>query len=388
MGKTQSLAKNIALLLSSLLFVLVLLEVAVRLLEPREVMRYFFMSPDSVVDHRFTPGASGHYKTPEFDVLYTINALGLRDREIALKKPPGTKRILMLGDSFTEGDGVSQEETFSSVLQKRLDSISIPQQWQVINAGVGSYSPLLEYLYLVHHGLKLDPDLVVLNFDLSDVYDDITYSQRARFDDHGIPLGVSPESYPVPDNRFPALLMGIKDFAKHHLRLYNFIRLRIDRYLEAARHNMNTSGDVRFDKYAFLRPGYVPNDSDWALSQRYLRMIRDTVRAHGADFWVTVYPYGLQVGKREWHSGRQYWGFRPDTIYSTLPQQAMEDFCIRSGIPAINMCEDFQREHLSVAPLYIDYNGHWLPAGHAVVARRLFQAIKAYALGGHPTTGN
>jgi hypothetical protein len=382
MSNMRSLFKNLALLFSSLLFVLIVLEITVRLLEPREVMRYFFMSPDSVVDHKFTPGAIGHYKTPEFDVIYKINSLGLRDREIALEKPSGTKRILMLGDSFTEGDGVEQHETFSSLLQRKLDSLSLPQQWEVINAGVGSYSPLLEYLYLVREGVKLKPDLVILNFDISDVYDDITYSQRARVDDHGVPLGVGPESERVPENRLTALLIGIKDFAKEHLRLYNFIRLRIDRYLEGARHTMNTSGDVRVDKYAFLRPTYIPNDSDWALSHRYLLLIRDTVIARGADFWVTVYPYGLQVGEHEWHSGRQYWGFLPDTLYSTAPQQAMETFCIRNNITVLNLCEDFLKEHRSVASLYLDYNGHWRPAGHTVVARRLFQAIQSYASGG------
>ena len=376
--------KNLTLLLASILLMLVPLEAGVRLIEPREVMRYFFMSPDSALSHRFIPGAQGRYKTTEFDVEYSINSLGLRDREITLAKPQGVKRILMLGDSFTEGDGVRAEETFSSQLQTMIDTAFTNPQWQVINAGVGSYSSLLEYLYLTRKGLQLEPDVVILNFDLSDVYDDINYTQLARFDDRGVPVAVAAEPEQRASNWVEASLIGIKDFCKEHFRIYNFTRLRINRFLEGARRDMNISGDVRYDKYAFLRPEYVPKDSDWQLTFRYLLMIRDTLKANGVEFWVTVYPYGLQVGPMEWSSGRQFWGFRPDTVYSTRPQETMAGFCSSNGIPVINMCNDFMVVHQTVSPLYLDYNGHWEPEGHTVAARRLFRSLVQHIRGAVP----
>jgi hypothetical protein len=385
MNKLRNAAKNAALLFGSILLMLVPLEAGVRLIEPREVMRYFFMSPDSAISHRFIPGAKGRYKTTEFDVEYSINSLGLRDREITIAKPAGVSRLLMLGDSFTEGDGVSAEQDFSSQLQRSLDTAITSQRWQVINAGVGSYSPLLEYLYLTREGLRLAPDLVVLNFDLSDVYDDINYTRLARFDARGFPIGVRSEPEQLASNRVEGALIGFKDFCKEHFRLYNFTRLRINRFLEGARRNMNVSGDVRFDKYAFLRPGYVPRADDWQLSFKYLLMIRDTLRARGIDFWVTTYPYGLQVGPKEWDTGRQFWGFRPDTVYSTQPQATLESFCRKNQIPVINLCADFAAAHASISPLYIDYNGHWEPAGHTVVAQRLLHAMRNYVNGKDPS---
>jgi hypothetical protein len=48
------------------------------------------------------------------------------------------------------------------------------------------------------------------------------------------------------------------------------------------------------------------------------------------------------------------------------------------------MCDDFKAAHATVSPLYIDYNGHWEPAGHTVVARRLLQAIRHYIRGVDP----
>ena len=384
MIRPRPLFKNLTLLCASVVVFIGFLEIAVRLIEPKEVMRYFFMASDTTVDHRFIPDAHGRYETTEFNVPYDINSWGLRDRQFPLAKPAGLKRILMLGDSFTEGDGVREENTFSARLQVMLDSAYGAGKWQVINAGVGSYSPLLEYLYLTTKGLAFSPDLVILNFDLSDIYDDINYTSRARFDRNGVPIGVAAEVEEAPKNGVEADLVAVKDFFKEHTRLYNFIRLRIDRYLEGARREMNVSGDVRYDKYAFLRNNYVPNDSDWTLSFKYVRMVRDTLKARRIGFLLTVYPYGLQVSRKEWTSGRQYWGFRPDTLYSTGPQQTMERYCRSNNIPVINMCDDFLAASHAIYPLYYDYNGHWRPEGHMIFARRLFPWVREYAAGGNP----
>ena len=159
---------RLATLAGSLFVCLLLLEVTVRLIEPREVARYFFVQPDSVVHHKFIPLAKSRFKTSSFNTHYEINSLGLRDKEYPLKKPAGTTRVLMLGDSFTEGIGVEANETFSKVLEGLLNGEGRTEKYEVINAGVGSYSPLPEYLYLKSAGLKLEPDVVVLNLDLSD----------------------------------------------------------------------------------------------------------------------------------------------------------------------------------------------------------------------------
>src|SRR5262249_61615194 len=112
---------------------------------------------------------------------YGTSWRGPREREFPGASPAGTKRILVLGDSFTEGVGVSAAETFTAQLQSLLDGAGL-DRWRIINAGVASYSPLLEYLYLKTQGLALEPDVVLLNLDLSDVYDDFEYAQRAKND--------------------------------------------------------------------------------------------------------------------------------------------------------------------------------------------------------------
>lgn len=375
-SRMRNMIRTILLAATSTAVALLCLEVVVRAIEPREVMRYFFMSSDPVLHHRFTPNASGRYKTTEFDVAYTINTLGLRNPETPRAKPEGRKRILMLGDSFTEGDGVEYQETFSHRLQTMLDTSGLPQHWEVINAGVGSYAPMVEYLYLKQEGLALDPDIVILNLDLSDFFDDLGYAQRARWDAGGRPVAAGVEEETPPDSWVMAGLVNVKDFFKEHTRLYNFIRLRIDRYLEGARHTVDMSGNIQNDKYAMFRPGaHVFLERDGALTFKHLLLIRDTLRARGIEFRMNVYPYGLQVSPQEWKSGREFWGFRPDTLYGTGPQQEIEAWARRHAIPITNLCEAFRSLGSSSYPLYHDYNGHWRPVGHEVVARELYASL-------------
>ena len=375
-SKSKEMLKGLGLMITSILVLLFIIEIIIRLTEPREIMRYFYVTDDPVLHHKFVPNSIGRYKTVEFDIDYTINSLGLRDKEYTVEKPPKTFRILMLGDSFIEGDGIYSNETCSKRLEAMLDTVRSDIRWEVINAGVGSYSPLLEYLYLKYHGLQLQPDLVILGFDLSDVYDDIQYSKLAQVDSSGIPIAVSPSPPEPAASWFTEALVSIKDFFKDNTRLYNFIRIRIDRQVEAMKHEGVFTGDLQYDKYAMLRDNYKSTDDrDWTLTYKYLLLIRDTLRERGIDFWLTIHPYGLQIHPREWLDGRQYWGFKPDTIYSMQPQKYVEEFCKRNNIYVINLCGDFKRLSQNVFPLYYNYNGHWLAAGHELVADVLYRHL-------------
>jgi hypothetical protein len=122
---------------------------------------------DPIRHHRWRAHGRGQIR----GIPYETNSLGLRDREYAETKPTGAVRILMLGDSFTEGWTLEFENVVVKQVERSL-ARRCRQPYEVINAGNASYSPLLEYLLLKEIGPRLKPDLVLLNFDMTDVHDD------------------------------------------------------------------------------------------------------------------------------------------------------------------------------------------------------------------------
>ena len=131
---------------------------------PRSPAPFAYVDADPVLHHRLRPS----YTAKRRGVEFRINALGLKDREYPPGKPPGVFRVLILGDSFTEGFGLPVEQTMPKQVEALLDGGRCSRSVEVVNAGVSSYSPILEYLFLVHVGLGLGPDLVVLSFDMTD----------------------------------------------------------------------------------------------------------------------------------------------------------------------------------------------------------------------------
>jgi len=98
--------------------------------------------------------------------IYRINALGLRDGEVTLPKPPGEYRILSLGESTTFGAGVALEETYTKVAEGSLRE-TYPEL-RTINAGVGAYTSFQCVKYLEIEGPKLQPDMVWLFSEAND----------------------------------------------------------------------------------------------------------------------------------------------------------------------------------------------------------------------------
>ncbi len=97
-----------------------------------------------------------------------VNEHGFRGPSFALAKPPGTTRVLAIGDSVTFGFGVPEERAFPSLLAASL-SRGNGSRIEVINAGLpGAGLP-----YYFHASKRLcasvDPDLILVSLVLNDI---------------------------------------------------------------------------------------------------------------------------------------------------------------------------------------------------------------------------
>jgi lysophospholipase L1-like esterase len=97
---------------------------------------------------------------------YRTNAHGLRDRDRPAKAP-GTKRVLVMGDSYTWGYAVAEEEAYPQVAERLLAERGRPDI-EVINGGIPDYNSrqerqLLEKLIPIYQ-----PDAVYLAYVVND----------------------------------------------------------------------------------------------------------------------------------------------------------------------------------------------------------------------------
>jgi hypothetical protein len=168
----KALAQRLGLILAGVLMAFAIAEIAVRVfnLAPAEFYTY-----DPYVGWKMKPGASG-WQTHEGRALIEVNRDGFRGPDYSFAKPPGTLRVAVLGDSFTEAQHVALEDTFCGVAQRDLQEQCpfvvggngrpprLFTRVEVIDFGCDGYGTTQELLTLRHWVWRYSPDIVVLGF--------------------------------------------------------------------------------------------------------------------------------------------------------------------------------------------------------------------------------
>ena len=146
-----------------------------------------------VYDHTLAANFDGFDFWGPIRYRLITNSLGMKDgavRDVPLVAK--TRRILLIGNSFTEAIGMPFELSFAGLLYRA--GLEADPKIEFLNAGVSSYSPVIYYQKikaLLAAGLKFDE--VVVFSDLSDVQDEASayfcidddpqYRERCRLAD-------------------------------------------------------------------------------------------------------------------------------------------------------------------------------------------------------------
>lgn len=346
-------------ILASTLGLLALDAVANRL---KDMNRYARTEPDPVVHHRLRPGTTT-LQSEDFLATLHVNRLGLRGREPEVPKKPGACRLLMLGDSFTLGEGVSDTQAFPALLETSL-AARMPVAVEVVNAGVDSYAPILSYLDLRENLLRLDPDAVVLSLDPSDLLQEQYYRSLARF-------GPAGEIAAVPNPRLRGRIADwIDDWIKTNLYFVRFAYLEVRRRLDPEEGMEAVIQRRNGDLLAYTLAGdTVDRSGQWRDLFDSVSRIQALCRGKSIPFFLAVYPWGHQVNDHEWIPGRSWWmpagAVASDRVFETIRRA-----CVDRGIPFIDTVPAF-RSHHGDEPLYFRHDMHFTPAGHRVMSDAL-----------------
>jgi hypothetical protein len=116
----------------------------------------------------------GYYPKPNQRVrapgrIITINNHGMRAPDVPPQKAPGHIRILLLGDSTLAGTYVSNEELYSSLVEKQLNLAAGAPVFEVMNMGVNAWGPFHELAFVKKFG-TFDADVAVICGPIYDAY--------------------------------------------------------------------------------------------------------------------------------------------------------------------------------------------------------------------------
>jgi hypothetical protein len=370
--RSLAAAGRIALAAASAGITVVAVEAVLQWVSPEPPENW--IQPDSTFHHSQRPGIETRFVSSEWDTSVVINSLGLRDDEL-LPKPVGTTRIVVLGDSYTFGYGVEAAEAFPSVLE-RLVAGRDPAV-DVVNAGIPSYSPTLEYLWLRERWEQVAPDIVVLPLDMSDFQDDLWFEDLAAYDAEGRLERVRPTPRPGRLESLYKDLLLVRMFRSALDRAY--ARLRRGEELELAQ-----AHDLTHNRFALTRDDLAPEESEphWRRTLGWMEAIVDLVAARRARVLVMTYPYGHQVRVDEWEIGRQHYGFASDKVYPATPGDRTERWAETVGAPALNLFPVFRGR--ADGSFYFPFDGHFTPKAHALAGGELLHRLEGLGWVGGP----
>jgi len=99
---------------------------------------------------------------------YSHNSLGFRGKEFLTRKNEDVYRIVCLGGSAVYGTCLSEQETLPAQLEVVLNDAYRDLKFEVINAGVPSYTTMDSLINLATRILPLEPDMIIIYHGYND----------------------------------------------------------------------------------------------------------------------------------------------------------------------------------------------------------------------------
>lgn len=170
--KKEELKKNLVLLMIVFILFCLIFEILVRIIwavpDNGGYPQGLIKCDPEILEYKLNPNYNGSYSGKGYEsVEINTNSKGLRDYEHDYEKKQGVLRILGLGDSVTFGAGISYEDTYLRILEKKLQREG--KNIEIIKAAVSGYNFDQIYNYYLTEGYKYDPDIVIYAFVPNDI---------------------------------------------------------------------------------------------------------------------------------------------------------------------------------------------------------------------------
>ena len=306
-------------------------------------------------------------------VRTTTNSLGLRGAELT-----NDPRILMLGNSFTFGAYVGDDEDFPALLEQRLRKNGY--KYQVVNAGyTDGFETDQQYVWLKRNIDRI-PKLVVLNIFLgNDIYY-INPDAWADLDADGLPSKWLDHNLSVQANgilrnkQVGANTVGVESIYRVPILRDSHLCIMAGRAIDFIRSRF--FGFRGFEESALQHIFGVYNDTFLDHEQRFLKLVAAMdrlARDRGANFVVTLLPMNFMIEREKMDITLPHSKFRssPSVYYTRL-----SELLKKNGIASVNIEDAMKASHDGP---FFPSNGdiHFNRKGHILTADRLYNFLQA-----------
>jgi len=291
-----------------------------------------------------------------------------RHKGYPLPRSPNTFRIVVLGDSYTFGQGVERDKTFPAQLEKLLNGMGADVKFEVINLGFCGLNTITEKQILADYGINPDtwaadpryrglayqPDLVILEYTLNDSSTSWREAGQVKgFDDRfrtgEVVLRVNSGRYslPLPDR--------VDKFFTMHSRLYLALFSGYNQLL--GRLGLREAGKGAIDS---TLSRYRDTFDGWIWMQQTLQELSAIGRFSNTPLVMAIYPDMVNLADYPFVSAHQ------------KVRMAAESF----GIPTLDMLPYFKgksERDLIATP----FDAHPNAKAHAIAAQAIFEFLNS-----------
>jgi lysophospholipase L1-like esterase len=291
-----------------------------------------------------------------------------RHKGYALSRSPNTFRIVVLGDSYTFGQGVEKDSTFPAVLERLLNGMGADVRFEVVNLGFCGLNTITEKMILAENGINPDtwapdpnyrglayqPDLVLLEYTLNDSSTSWRnpgqikgFDDRFRTGEVVLRVNSGPYSLPLPDK--------VDKFFTMHSRLYLALFSGYNQLLGML--GLREAGKAAIES---TLSRYQDNFDGWIWMNMALQELSDIGRYTGTPVVMAIYPDMVGLSSYPFVSAHQKVKSKAESY----------------GIPTLDLFPYFKGKNerdLIATP----FDAHPNAKAHAIAARAIYEFLKS-----------
>jgi hypothetical protein len=374
----RRIAARAMLVAFGILAALVIGEIGLRLLG---LARPAFYTYDQYRGWALRPGAEG-WDVKEGEAYVSINREGFRGPETTIAKPPGTVRIAVLGDSFTEAQQVAEDRTFSAVIARSVADCPAlrGRKAEVLNFGVNGYGTTQELMTLRHQVWQFSPDIVVLAvFTGNDIMNNSVTLETERCRPFYVyrdgEMVLAGPLWDSPVTRMQCM-MRFESRLRFDTRQSEIVKVldqswRVVKDLLPGRHHKRhqpVGSELGINDVIYKPPADQAWRDAWRVTEGLIEQMNREVKSHGAAFLVLTLSNGIQA----WPDPAVRAKYMQRLSVSNLdyPDQRIQSLGTRDGFPVLALAPPlsaYAGQHHVFLHGFKNTSlgeGHWNELGH------------------------